>query len=57
MAQRRANRGRIYLLAKLCLKFAMASLQPGFHIHLREDFSGDSAQPDHLRLGIVDSEQ
>ena len=48
-----ANRARFIALAKLCLKFDMGSYRPGFHIHQREDFGGDAAQPDQLRLTLM----
>lgn len=48
-----ANHAGFMTLAKLCLKLAMGSYSPGFHIHLREDFSGDAALPDQLRLGLM----
>ena len=51
-----ANRAGFMALAKLCIKFAMGSYQPGFHIHLREDFSGDAVQADQLRLALVDDQ-
>ncbi len=49
-----ANCAGFMTLAKLCLQLALGSYKPGFHIHIREDFSGDAAQPDQLRLAITD---
>jgi hypothetical protein len=49
-----ANRNGFLALAKLCLKLALGSYKPGFHLHLRENFGVDAAQPDQLRLVLVD---
>jgi hypothetical protein len=52
-----ANPSGFLALAKLCLKLALGSYKPGFHIHLREDFGGDAAEPDQLRLMLMEEGQ
>jgi hypothetical protein len=51
-----ANRAAFLMLAKLCLKLALGCYKAGFHIHLRENFSGDADQPDRLRLAVIEED-
>ena len=50
-----ANRAGMLALAKLLVKLSMGEYKPGFHIHLRSDFSGDAAQRDVLTILLDES--
>ena len=44
------NRPGFLSLARILLKMALSGYRDGFHVHLRQDLSGDAGLPDTLTI-------
>jgi hypothetical protein len=44
------NRPGFLSLARILIKMGVSDYKEGFHIHLRQDFSGDAELPDALTI-------
>jgi hypothetical protein len=46
------NRPGLLGLAKILIRMGLSEYKDGFHVHLRQDFSGDAELPDVLTICV-----